>query len=293
MNKQKDLATCPGCGVILRFDSINGIRVLTCPMCKTEFEYSCITKKIVKVYPKNNQTPAASVNSNINSGKTPPPPPMKPTRTVKVRRLMHAHKELTGIGIKNMVQDSAPVQVYLDSEKKGVLKKDEEIVLYIDSNEHALRTGPLAPKYKLPSGNDSYTAWFFNGSFMIGCVNDTFRDNLEQFVLNMVRSQGFRDRINDSNNYYRAVEVTIQSDCILVHWRLKETKGFEEWSTGEKREKYYYTNIGLNPPPKDRQPSGYWSYLDSYIRDTITADKQADMQHVVGGFTFRQVHNMF
>lgn len=244
----------------------------------------------------NRPNPTPPVYSN-RVKQTPPQPstpkPQIPTRILRVSRGEHAYKQADGIGVKNMFKDSIPYNLYLDGVNCGTMKIDQPIVLNIDSREHFISQTPISAKFKLPAGNDSYVATFFNNKFIIGIVDDPFRSGLEQFVLQMVRGKGFRDRILDLNNHHKAVEVTIRPDYILVHYRLNRTTGLSEWSTGEKQEKIYYSQIGLTPTPAALQPGGYWEYLDNYIREAIINDNQADLCHDVGGFTIRTTHGLY
>lgn len=309
------IVSCPKCSKKLRFPSDKGLILVTCPVCGYMFQYkpktqSDTAKVLLQSKPPVSpaKAPVKPTSQGWNQAKKPVEPvsqvkkpapttvpqnQQQPTRTVSIRRGMHAYKDLTAAGLKNMFVDAAPVAVYLDGEKQGMLNKDKAMVLRIDSGKHIISQSPISSKHRIPEGSDSYDSFYFNGAFMTGPVNDPFRDELAAFILKLVRGQGFRDRINDPNNHYHAVEITIQSNYVRVHWRLNQTKGFAEWSTGEKEEKIYYHQAGLTPLPEHKQPSGYWSYLNNYIRDVVVFDPKADLEHVVGGFAVRKTHSLY
>lgn len=286
---------CPQCNSKLYIiEDKKNFTWVECAACKHCFRYSTAIKFTTDAAPVNTPTPAASKKpSGSNQKAAPVHKAQTPTRTVTIQRLMHAHKDLTGSGIQNMLKDSMPVMIYLDGTKQGTLAKDQPFVLHLDSNAHTISHTPISSKSIIPAGNNDYVAYFFNTSFMIGPVHDPFRDELTQWVLNMVRGQGFRDRIQDPNNHYHAVKVSIQSNCIRVHWAVNQKKGFTEWSSGEKEEKIYYNQIGLTPPPSNRQPGGYWQYLGNFVQQSVKNDPQADLVHGIGGFSFRKTHGLY
>ena len=167
------------------------------------------------------------------------------------------------------------------------------MVLQIDSGEHKLAFTTLGSGYRIPAGYDDYEALFFNNSFRIAPTVDPFRDQLTEFVLKMVRGQGFRDRILDPNNRNHAVEVHIRDKYIEVFTALAKTKGLAQWASGGKSEKIYYQNINLMPPQNDRLPGGYWDYINSHVSKAIENDEEADLTLVGGGFTIRSRHKLF
>ena len=219
----------------------------------------------------------------------------EPCRTITIDRATHAYKEWDFHGLKNAVKDKAPVHVALDGVEQGSLTAEESMTLRVDSNEHTLSTGALSGKYRIPSGTESYFATFFNGSFRIGPVVDPFRDQLTDFVVNMFRGQGIRERISSKSNYGHNIYLDVHATGIRLHWTLDHNyaKGFKAWLTGEGEEKISYLDINLFPISQDSQPSGYWDFIQAWIESAILNDPQADMQKEGGGFTFRTSHSLY
>lgn len=283
---------CPSCGKELHFRGDSGTIQVTCPFCGNQFRFSgSLEKKLDTMFGSSPQQGRAT-RQTVQS---PPPqrPAEQPCRTLTIVRGKHAYKNLDFAGLRNRFQDSMPIQILLDGVNQGNLDPDRKMVLNIDSRAHKLAFTILSSAYTIPAGTDSYLAMFFNKAFRITPLEDPFRDQLEQFILRMVRGQGFRDRILDRNNRNHTVEVRLTSTCIEVFMPLAQTKGLAQWSTGGQTEKIYYQNIGLTPLPKDRQPGGYWDYLNDYIREVIEADDEADLTHVAGGFTVRTSHKLY
>lgn len=216
-----------------------------------------------------------------------------PCRTVSINRLTHAYKEWDLHGLKNRFMDNYPVHIFLDDVDQGLLPKGEEMVLSIDSDAHVLKSAVFASAYGIPAGREDYLAFFFNGGFRIGFKNDTFREELAEFVLRMFRGQGIRDRIRDENNRNHNIVLNIGQEGIRLSWSLAQTKGLRQWATGEDEEKISYRQIGLTPPALEEQPGGYWQFIQDYVEDLILKDKEADMDRYMGGFTFRTKHNLY
>lgn len=216
-----------------------------------------------------------------------------PCRTLTIIRLTHAHKDMSFAGLRNVLRDAAPVQILLDGVVQGKLEKDQNMVLQIDSGEHKLAFTTLGSGYRIPAGYDDYKAFFFNNKFGIAPTVDPFRDQLTEFVLRMVRGQGFRERILDPNNRNHAVEVRITDTYIEVFTALAKTKGLAQWTLGGKAEKIYYQDINLMPLQNDRLPDGYWHYIDTHVSEAIENDEEADLTRGAGGFTIRSRHNLY
>ncbi|MBR6790748.1 MAG: hypothetical protein IKM31_07780, partial [Oscillospiraceae bacterium] len=197
-----------------------------------------------------------------------PKPQSKPVRTVTVTRGIHSYKGLDGISLKNMFKDSTPVPVLLDGVLQGTLSKNQAVVTFsVDSGAHTLSFNPISAKTPLPAGQDNYSAIFFNETFHVGIEGDPFEKELAVFILNMVRGKGFRDRVFHPNNRHNAVGISLRPDHILIYYDVKTTKGFSQWASGREEEKISYISAGLTPPPKSRQPGGYWSHMEMLIQD--------------------------
>ena len=207
-------------------------------------------------------------------------------RTVIVTRGIHAYTEPNLQGFLNQLKDAKYVHIYLDGVLQGTLSKTcDKVEFQIDNAEHRLSYLEHANHATLPAGKDSYRVMFFNEVFHIGIENDPFEAELREYVLKMVRGQGFQDRLNDSNNRNHAVELEFLSDYILVYYYLNETKGISQWISGRKEEKVYYHNIGLMPPRKQDEPTGYWSHIHYAMESAIVNDPQLNLTHTGSGYT--------
>ncbi len=214
-------------------------------------------------------------------------------RTITIKRLTHAYKEFNYTGARNLFMDTFPVHIFLDGKEQGNLSKNTEMVLSINQDSHQLKSAVLAPAYNIPAGTDNYIAFFFNDKFKIGPEIDVFRDKLTEFVLNIFRGQGIRDRINDPNNSDHVVRLSVDSTGIKLSWNVKKTRGLKQWATGEEEEIITYERIGLCPMSVNKMPGGYWPFVEAYIENAILCDKEADMMKTAGGFTFCDKHNLF
>lgn len=281
---------CPSCKSKLRVPCGKGTLAINCPACKYAFSFD--TPELVATEPVKEQQVVRPAPPTYERPTYQPQCQPTATRTLTIRRLTHAYKNLSYHGIKNAFLDVYPIHIFLDGQRQGMLNK-APVVLEMDSWEHYLSPAVFASKYRIPAGNENYVAYFFNDKFKIGPEEDPFRDDVIDFVLNMVRGQGFRDRIKNWNNHNHEVAVTAEPDHIRISWSPEKTKGLLEWATGEKTEKIFYSQIGLVPPNGERLPDGYWEYLDLCIREAVEDDPQADLEYGSGGFTFRRTHNLY
>lgn len=220
-------------------------------------------------------------------------PQGKPCRTITIERATHAYKEWDLHGLENAFRDKWIVRIVLDEVEQGHLKANETMVLDVDSGEHTIRYNLLAPKYWIPPGTDNYIVSYFRDNFRIGPENDDFRDGLTLFVIKMFRSRGMKDRILDRNNHGNKVHLDVNRDGIRLYWTLEHTKGLKQWLTGEGEEKISYSQMGLTPLAEEKQPSGYWEFLQMWVEEAILQDDEADMEKSGGGFTFRTKHSLF
>lgn len=226
------------------------------------------------VTPSPAPKPKPTPKPTPKSAPTPPPQERRPTvRTIEIWRPGHAHKTVDAT-----LKDMQPIHPYLDGVDQGVLKTGQTMTLGLDEGPHVLRNSILGPKCDLPAGTDSYTAVFHENQFKVGIKNDPFKDQLALFMLNMFRGQGIRDRILDLNN--RKNDISLHFDPkkgIRLAWSPLETKGFQQWSTGEVWEFISFAEAGLTPPPPARLPTGYWGKLADDICEAIDLDKGSDV----------------
>lgn len=219
------------------------------------------------------------------------------TRYVVLGRFRHAHTSKDWTGLKNRMKDAANVPVYLDGVQRGVLTPDGDgLTLQIDGNEHSLSTSPFSRKHVLPAGSDGYIAFFFNDAFQIGIADDPFKEELIQFVLEMVRGRGFRDRIRDRANRNNCVDIKVQPEGLLLKFALVDgqyARDRKEKLFLEREEMIYYQQAGLHPTPEHRCPSGYWASLETEVQIAIENDPEADLEHVAGGYAERKVHDLY
>lgn len=271
---------CKRCGCNLRLPANKGILAVTCPKCKYKFQFDS--------GPKMSSTGGAAQykNSTYETVQT-------TSRTVTIFRLTHAHKEWDASGLGNMLKDNMPVHIFADDQDQGTLSKDGSLTVTLNSGPHTLKCAKLGTKYVIPAGADGYEAYFFNNSLRIGPVQDYFRERLTMFVLKMFRSQGMRDRMNDLNNRHHNIVVNVRADGIYLSWQLAQTKGIKQWATGGDEEKISYYQAGLTPLPQEKQPGGYWDYIQMRIEDAIEADEEADMERYMGGFRMRTKHKLY
>ena len=329
---QNVIASCPHCSGGNRVPANNNIIKVTCAHCGQKFVYNSSANVKMQVQPKQAAPaqpkpapqpqpkpavpvqPKPTVTAQPKSAPHPqektmpqvqpkpvpqpqekpvPKPQVKPCRTLTINRATHAYKEWDIHGLKNVFMDKFPVRIVLDDVEQGPLPANETMELQVDSNEHTIRFNLHTAKYWIPPGNDSYLITYFHDSFRIGPVEDEFRDGLTEFILNIFRGQGIRDRILDSNNYGNKVYLDINTDGIRIYWRLANPKGLKQILTGEGEEKISYAQMGLTPLAKDRQPGGYWSFIEMWIQDSILQDEKADMMKKDGGYTFCTKHSLF
>lgn len=305
-NQGNLIVVCPCCKGKLRLPANRGNIQVSCPKCRYQFIFYSgerqrssgggmasgmqdIGKRFTKAFTKTAGAQQAYSH----------PAPGPACRILTIVRSSHAYMEWDRIGIMNRISDNRRIRIMLDDQEQGELAKNGNMVLHMDSREHAIKclgsTGsPLvAPSYRIPAGNEDYYAYCFNGKLMIAPVNDPFRESLTQSLLNIFRSQGMRDRMRDPNNRLGTVELGLLSDHIRLSRSLKETKGLKQWSLGGDEEKIAYSELGLTAPPENRLPSGYWTFLLDHVRHAIENDEQADMEHVAGGFRMRRTHKLY
>ena len=272
--------TCKRCGMTLRVPRNIGHLAITCPKCKYKFQFDS--------GPKTSSIGGSAQYTNSTYGTT-----QTTSRTVTIHRLAHAHKEWDASGFGNMLKDNMPVHIFADDQDQGTLSKDGSLTVNLSSGPHTLKCARLGTKYAIPAGTNHYEAYFFNNSLRIGPVQDYFRDSLTMFVLKIFRSQGIRDRMADPNNRYHNVEINVGQDGIRLSWQLAKTRGIKQWATGEDEEKISYHQAGLTPLPRERQPDGYWSYIQMWIEEAIESDREADMERYMNGFRVRTKHNLY
>lgn len=296
----KVTVTCPHCNGKNAVKGNNGKLKVRCGHCGEPFLYNSGIWPTAAQQPTRSQPkaqPSAPPRPKAQTYTPPQPQPQPkpkaaPCRTLTVRRATHAYKEFDFHGLKNAVKDKLPVKVVLDDEELFNLAAEEARDIRMDSGEHMLRFGLLAPKYRIPAGTDNYAAIYFDGGCRIGPQEDPFRDQLTEVVLQMFRGPGIRQRITDSNNSGNKIYLDISPKGIRVYWRLKETKGFWQSLTGEKEEKLTYSQLGLTPPPEQQQPDGYWGFLQWWAEDAILADESIDMAYTAGGFVMGRQHGL-
>lgn len=284
------IINCNNCKSKLRVPGNRGRIRVTCPVCKHQFSYSGTFENIPKATfdtpPQQNQSSRQPANTAFEQ-------PTQACRTLTVARLKHAHTGLDVYGLRNKLLDNISVSILLDGVKQGVLSNNGKLELHIDSREHRLASAILGSSYKIPAGNESYLALFFNNAFQIAPLEDPFRDRLMEFLLRIVRGQGFKERILNPNNRTHAVEINLTSNYIEIFMHLDKPKGLVQLVTGGQSEKIYYKDVGLVPPNEDRRPGGYWDYLKTYMRETVENDSEADLVHAAGGFTIRTTHKLY
>lgn len=275
------IINCKRCGCKLRLPLNRGMLSARCPKCKWEFDFDSGPKL-------NTVNNGSQYTSGTYGGAT-----QSANRTITLVRGEHTYKEWNFSGIKNRWADRAPVHIYLDDRDQGSLPVDRTMTIRLDGAAHTIKYAPLGTKYQIPAGTDSYRGMFFNNAFMIGLEVDPFLDALTDFSIRIFRSQGIKDRMMHPNNQYHAVEIRADQDGILLSWRLNETKGLKQWLTGAQEEKISYVSARLMPPPKVRQPDGYWSYVNDWIKQAIELDEEADVEKCTGGFRMRTMHNLY
>ncbi len=215
-------------------------------------------------------------------------------RQLRIRRLMHTHKDLSAQGVWNSLKDAKPVRVFIDKVQQGVIPNGEDLVLTLSQGAHTLGCSGFSSGVSIPADNKDYEALFFNDAFWVGPTEDPFRDRLVQAVLPIFRSQGMKERILDPNNRNHHVRMELRSDGMRLHWAVNQTKGIKQWSTGEEEEMIRFGQLGLTPPPACTLPSTYWYYTQAFLESVILHDKVADLDWVNGlGFGIRTKHDLF
>lgn len=215
----------------------------------------------------------------------------RPIRKITVYRLTHSYKEFNFTGIRNILKDLGQVNFSLDGQTVGSLGK-EPLEIPMDSREHTLKCG-LMDSYRIPAGDKDYRAYYFNDYLMIGFDPDPFREQLAEFMVNMFRGKGMRDRLLDSNNSTNSVMVHIHTDHIRLNFPLKNTRGLKEWATGTKEEKISFQEIGLQVPPASILPDGYFGFIEDYVLDAVNQDEEADMERNGYSFKIRETHRLY
>lgn len=215
----------------------------------------------------------------------------QPTRQITIYRLTHVHKEFSFRGIHNTLKDSVQVNFSMDGKSAGSLGQDP-LEIPMDSREHIIKCG-LLDSYRIPAGDKDYKAYYFNNNLMIGFDPDPFREQLVEFMVNLFRGRGIKDRLLDSNNSTNSVSVYILPDYVRLSFPLKNTKGLKEWATGTREEKISFQEIGLMVPHVDSLPDGYFGFIEDYVLSAIDHDEEADMERNGNSIKIRKTHRLY
>ena len=163
----------------------------------------------------------------------------------------------------------------------------------MSDSSHTLKHAPLGIKSVIPEGRKDYEAYYFNHSLSIGSARDPFRDELTNFVIDMFRGQGIKERVSDPNNKYNSIQIKVSQEGIRFSWYLSRTRGIRQWMTGDEEEKIAYYQIGLTPLPREKQPDGYWEYIQLWIENAIESNEDVNMERSIGGFAIRKSHKLY
>ena len=77
---------------------------------------------------------------------------------------------------------------------------------------------------------------------------DAFCRQAEEFAVALFRSKEARDLLHHENNRRNDVSFFFDKNGLVVYFEAKNTKGFEEWSTGHQRFKTPYSDMDICPP---------------------------------------------
>lgn len=307
-NPEKYVILCknPRCNQKIRIPKSKRGIVVTCPHCRSEIEVPAPAPVISPdsawtgtFSEKNGQQTSATRNVRPNTQSNGAPQQQsqpannysQPTRKITVYRLTHDYKEFNFAGIRNTLKDLVQVNFSLDGKAAGSLGKDP-LEIPMDSREHTVKCG-LLDSYRIPAGDKDYRAYYFNNYLMIGFDPDPFREQLAEFMVNMFRGRGMRDRLLDSNNSTNSVTVHISPDHIRLSFPLKNTRGLKEWSTGTREEKISFQQIGLQAPPADTLPDGYFGFVEEYVLSAVDRDEEAAMEWNGNSIKIREKHRLY
>jgi len=306
----KKVITCQNqsCRKSFRVPNINKKLEVTCPHCKAKFiinpafpvdftnqDFRDIFHDIFETDAKTTSNTPKKDPNVVKPSPTPKqkPQPTKtkeqtnstnatyqcsnPIRVLKFVRYTHANKDLSLQGVGNVIKDAAFVNLSIDGFSVGKLGK-EEMTIPLDGNSHQIGINGSIGKYFIPAGTDNYKAFYFNSNISIGSENDPFREALAKYMVNIFRQSSTKKKLRDSNNSNHSVVINIGSDHVRMFYPLIKTSGIKEWSLGGHEEIISYSEMGLpSPKPENMQPSGYWSYIDDYVKEAIQKDSQANV----------------
>ena len=215
-------------------------------------------------------------------------------RSITVSKWDHSHKDLSLKGLNNKLLDAQKMSVFLDDKFVGELKSGQPVIAYMDEREHKVQIVTFVKKqYIVPAGNESYYAAYFNEKLSIVPSEDRFRDELIGFVLNMFKSQGIKDRINDPNNRYHSIDIDCGNQEIYLNRVLNQGTNLAQKLTGSDSEKIPYAQIGLSPIEEYTQLPGYWYMTTEAVKEAIMHDKDIDIEEGMGGLTYRRTHDLY
>lgn len=277
---ENEIIVCKRCACNLRLPLNKGILVVTCPKCKYEFQFDSGPKPI------NTDRETDYTNSTYKAKEL-------TSRKVMICRLTHLYKDWNVRGIGNMLKDNTPVHIFVDDKDQGALPKDDLMIVSLNYDSHILKCTTFGTKYVIPAGNEHYEAYYFNKALQIGPVQDQFRDELIMFVLKMFRGKGIRERMMDLNNRNHNVKISVEHDGIRLSWDLVKPQGIKQWISGMHEEKISYRQMGITPLMCEKQPSGYWNYIQTKVEDAIVMDEEADMEKYLLGIRMRTEHRLY
>lgn len=273
---EKKAIVCARCGAQLRVPGDIPKLKVACPKCSYIFIHT-------NGEPFHNTQRGNDTVNSYYSGSS------GGLRHIVIRRPGHVQKTAT-----NIIMDAKPEFVYLDGKNMGVLKTGGTVDIDIDTASHKLKTGTPGSACVLPAGTDNYFAEFHNGTFEIGIANDPFAAALLPVILNIFRGQGVLDRMQERNNLHHNVMLRLDETGIGICWHCAKPHGFKQWANGTDGETISFYQAGVTPPPKERQPRGYWACLTREMEHQIEQDREANLQRDShGGFVPRYRSSLY
>lgn len=277
---ENEIIVCKRCACNLRLPLNKGILVVTCPKCKYEFQFDSGSKPI-------------NVDREVHYADSTYETKELTSRTVAINRLTHTYKGWNFYGVKNKLADNKSVHIFVDDKDQGALPKDDLMIVSLNYDSHILKCASHGGQYTIPAGTEHYEAYYFNNALQIGPVEDQFRDELIMFALKIFRGKGIKERMTDLNNRDHNVKLSVDQEGIRLSWNVVKPQGIKQWVSGMNEEKISYRQMGITPLLREKQPSGYWNYIQTKVEDAIVMDEEADMEKYLLGIRMRTEHRLY
>lgn len=306
-------AQCPHCGGKNKVKANHGNLIITCGKCKDQFSYYSgekdqiydippdesregdeFTQEEVDAFENGNYT--EDINYTYETQSEPSyqedAPKQKNSKNLPKRNFYfywagsceHLFNKM------NLFNKSKSASVFVDDVDYGSI--DGELHIEVTANQShtvyasAKILGSMMSKrwaFDIPADGKDYVFYVYQekgGAHRVVAlpVGDEFAIALGDFVRNMFKKKGIRDRFNMSSSDYIIFDVT--NEYFELSWPVDKPKGWKQWSTGKDDEKIYYKHIGLTPPSGNWvAQTRYYEALKMVIADVINEDDTFDANY--------------